>query len=84
MLVNVDLSWEPSEFTTVMMATEMPAAIRPYSGRLRSPCSAVVLHKSVHDLAHRMLLLPSRICSRASGRPRPNGVNAKKRYFLIC
>ena len=31
MLVNVDLSDEPSVFTTVMMATEMPAAISPYS-----------------------------------------------------
>jgi hypothetical protein len=29
--VNVLLSCEPSVFTTVMMATEMPAAIRPYS-----------------------------------------------------
>jgi hypothetical protein len=31
MLVKVDLSCEPSVLTTVMMATEMPAAIKPYS-----------------------------------------------------
>jgi hypothetical protein len=31
MFVNVALSCEPSVLTTVMMATEMPAAIRPYS-----------------------------------------------------
>ncbi len=31
MLEKVLLSWEPSVLTTVMMATEMPAAIRPYS-----------------------------------------------------
>src|SRR5882762_1634130 len=30
-LLNVFFSWPPMEFTTVMMATEMPAAIRPYS-----------------------------------------------------
>jgi hypothetical protein len=29
--VKVLLSWLPSEFTTVMMATEIPAAINPYS-----------------------------------------------------
>jgi hypothetical protein len=31
MTVNVDFSCDPSVLTTVMMATEMPAAIRPYS-----------------------------------------------------
>src|SRR5271167_4774253 len=31
MLVKVALSCVPSVLTTVMMATEMPAAIRPYS-----------------------------------------------------
>src|ERR1700722_13670604 len=31
MLVKVALSCEPSVLTTVMIATEMPAAIRPYS-----------------------------------------------------
>jgi hypothetical protein len=31
MVVKVLLSCEPSVLTTVMMATEMPAAIRPYS-----------------------------------------------------
>src|SRR5215475_9033643 len=30
-LENVFLSWPPSELTTAMMATEMPAAMRPYS-----------------------------------------------------
>ena len=30
-VVKVFLSWPPSEFTTVMIATEMPAAIKPYS-----------------------------------------------------
>src|SRR4051812_21855151 len=30
-VLNVFFSWPPSEFTTVMMATEMPAAMRPYS-----------------------------------------------------
>jgi hypothetical protein len=30
-LVKVDFNCEPSLLTTVMMATEMPAAIRPYS-----------------------------------------------------
>jgi hypothetical protein len=29
--VKVVFSWEPSEFTTVMIATEIPAAIKPYS-----------------------------------------------------
>ena len=28
---NVVFNWLPSEFTTAMMATEMPAAMRPYS-----------------------------------------------------
>src|SRR5262249_41400320 len=30
-LVKVFTNWLPSEFTTVMITTEMPAAIRPYS-----------------------------------------------------
>jgi hypothetical protein len=29
--VKVVFSWEPSEFTTVMITTEIPAAIKPYS-----------------------------------------------------
>jgi hypothetical protein len=29
--VKVAFDWEPREFTTVIMATEMPAAIKPYS-----------------------------------------------------
>jgi hypothetical protein len=31
MLENVVLSWVPRPFTTAMIATEMPAAIKPYS-----------------------------------------------------
>ncbi len=31
MLENVALSWLPRAFTTPMIATAMPAAIRPYS-----------------------------------------------------
>ena len=30
-VLNVDTNWEPSVLTTVMIATEMPAAIKPYS-----------------------------------------------------
>jgi hypothetical protein len=29
--VKVVFNWEPSEFTTVMITTEIPAAIKPYS-----------------------------------------------------
>ena len=40
MEVNLVLSFVPSPFTTAMMASEMPAAIRPYSMAVAPDSSA--------------------------------------------
>jgi hypothetical protein len=54
MLVKVVLSCEPSVLTTVMMTTEMPAAIRPYSMAVAPDSS---LAKILHEIDHYRLLL---------------------------
>ena len=60
MPLNVDLSCEPSVFTTVMMATEMPAAISPYSIAVAPD---FVLRKARHEVGHGVLLYPKRSLS---------------------
>ena len=57
--MNVDLSCEPSVFTTVMIATEMPAAIRPYSIAV---APEFVFRKARHEACHFVLLYPRDLC----------------------
>ena len=48
MLVNLSLSWLPKVLTTAMIATEMPAAIRPYSMAVAPELSFTKRHNFLH------------------------------------
>ncbi len=57
--VNVDFNWEPSEFATEMMATEMPAAIRAYSIAVAPDPSQRNRPKAFIVSLHRSLIVPA-------------------------
>ena len=57
MLVNLSLSWVPRVLTTAMIATEMPAAIRPYS-------MAVAPELSLHRTPQFSALIVSQLVAR--------------------
>ena len=49
-LPKVTVNWVPRPFTTAMIATEMPAAMRPYSMAV-APDS--LLHETHEEIFHR-------------------------------
>src|SRR6185312_9972532 len=70
-LENVVLSWVPRPFTTAMMATEMPAAIRPYSIAV-APLSSRRNSKSFVIVA---------LHERLPGRPAGTMIGAREKRF---
>src|SRR6266436_1233911 len=83
MVVKVMFSLEPRPATTVMMATEMPAAIRPYSmavaplSSLANFASSVMFTSPVATSELRQLLLPHEDCNLAMTRYYPVSTFAK-------